>query len=300
MRSLISSRRPSAARRRDPAPSRIAFRIKRHWRSGLLRRVATIWLPAAVVIGAAAWVILQPDLRAASHARMMEMKDDLSSRPEFAIRKLNVIGANAEVTAEIRALLSGYVGSSSLTADVNGIRRDVTAIGWIESARVRLSAPETLIVSVDIRTPAAIWRHQGDLTLVDEAGAEIAPIETRAERADLPVIAGLGANRAVDEAREIIKNSGALSPHLRGLVRIGERRWNLILQDRPKVLLPADDPLAALGYLVSLEDTKALTGRDLTSIDLRLDQRPTLRLSPEAVETLTNRREPPKKPGEKV
>ncbi|MEM7546551.1 MAG: cell division protein FtsQ/DivIB [Pseudomonadota bacterium] len=292
MRSLIGQ-----GRRRDPAPSRLAFRIKRNWRSGRLRRLVTLWLPVLVLVATGGWVVSQPDLRAAAIDRYADLRAEVSERPEFAIRKLDIRGGDPEVTKQITTMLSGYVGSSSLTADVGLIRKQVTDLGWIAAARVRLSAPETLIVSVDIRTPAAIWRHQGRLMLVDDDGAQIAPLATRAERSDLPIIAGEGADRGVSEARAIIAAAGPLNLRLRGLVRIGERRWDMVLQDGPTVMLPAADPLSALGYLVSLEDTKSMTARDVSHIDLRLRSRPTLRLNPDALETLKTTRQP-NPPGE--
>lgn len=286
-----------APRRRDPAPSRLAFRVKRNWRSGRLRRVLTVWLPVLAILSGLGWVAAQKDLRDEAFARVETMRQDLTTRPEFAITKVDVSGAPSGVEAEIRGLLSAYMGESSLMTDTAEIRRQVREIGWVRRARVRLLAPETLIVSVDVRTPVAVWRSGGVLTLLDENGAHITQVDRRSDHADLPVIAGIGADRKVAEARSILTAAGHLAPRVRGLVRVGERRWDIILQDGPKIMLPADAPLDAVGYFISLDEAKDVAARDVALIDLRIKNRPTLRLNPDALDTLQQARKP-KAPGE--
>ena len=89
------------------------------------------------------------------------------------------------------------------------------------------------------------------------------------------------------EAIAIFKAAGALGPRLRGLVRIGERRWDAVLNEGPVVMLPAKGALDALAYVKALEQTpeKPLT-KDVTAIDLRIPGRPTLRLGPDALRSL--------------
>ncbi len=284
-------------RRRDPAPSRLAYRVKRNWRSGRLRRALTVWLPALALLIGAGWIASQKELRVQAMDRYAALTQDLSTRPEFAIQRLSVKGAPPDVEARIRTLLQDYIGTSSLLADTAEVRREVKTIGWVRRARVRLSAPETLIVTVDVRTPVAIWRMGDALTLLDADGAHIAPLAQRSDRMDLPVFAGEGADRAVAEAQSILAAAGPLTPRLRGLVRVGERRWDMVLHDGPKIMLPATAPLDAVGYLVSLDEGRDITARDIALIDLRLKGRPTLRLNPEALDTLTQNRKP-KAPGE--
>jgi cell division protein FtsQ len=285
-----------AARRKDPAPSRLAYRVKRNWRSGRLRRAITVWLPALVLLSGAGWIAAQEKLRLQVVAGYEEMREDLSTRPEFAIERLSIRGAPKDLEAELRKTLSRYIGTSSLLADTASIRTEVKENGWVRRARVRLSAPETLIVSVEMRVPVVIWRMGESLTLLDAEGEWIAPLQHRADRPDLPVIAGEGADKAVEEAQSIIEAAGPISDRLRGLVRVGERRWDMILHDGPKVMLPGDAPLDAVGYFVSLDEAQEVSERDVAQIDLRLMSRPTLRLKPDALETLKQTRAP-KAPG---
>lgn len=292
MRPLSAARPRSYPKRRDPAPSRLAFRLKRLWRSSRVRKALTVWAPLALCLAGAGWALGQADWRALALAKVEEVRQGLADRPEFAVRRVEVRGASPEVEAAVLAVLARHVGASSLTADVEAIRAEIRGIGWVARAKVRLSAPESLIVSIRERVPVALWRLKGALTLLDGDGHPIAPAAARADHPDLPVIAGPGAARAVAEARALIAAAAGLAPRLRGLVRIGERRWNAVFHDGPEVLLPAKGAVDAMSYLAALQAGEDVMGRDVSAIDLRLADRPTLRLNPDAVGALDALRAP--------
>lgn len=280
-------------RRRDPAPSRLAFRLKRLWRSARFRKAATVWAPLALTVAAAGWALAQAEWRDLAFAKSAELREAFAARPEFAVRRIEIRGAAPRVEAELRRRLATHLGASSLTADVEAIREEVRTFGWVAAANVRLSAPESLIVSVRQRRPVALWRRGEALTLIDAAGVAVAPAGARADHPTLPVLAGEGADRAVEEARALVDAAAGLAPRLRGLVRVGERRWNAVFHEGPEVLLPAEGAIDAMGYLAALQDGEDVMGRDVSIIDLRLPGRPTLRLNEGAVEALEALRAPP-------
>ena len=283
--------------KRDPAPSRIGFRVKRLWRSAAFRRLATLWAPLLIAVSALGWAAMQEEWRSLARAKVETWRAAISERPEFAVKRIEVLGATPEVEGYVRAVLFGLVGAPSLEIDAASIRDAVEEIGWVARAKVRLAAPDTLMVSVEERTPRAIWRRGGGLFLIDEEGAVVAPLAARAERPDLPVLAGAGADAAVREARLILAEAKALPIPVRGLVRIGARRWDMIFEDGPKVMLPAAGAVDAVAYLDVIERQEGVIGKDVAVIDLRLTGRPTLRLSPDAKDALEAARAP-KKPGE--
>lgn len=285
--------------KRDPAPSRLGFRLKRLWRSERFRRFATIWTPALVVLASLGWAAAQEEWRVFAVTTFEETRAALKERPEFAIRRIEVRGASPEVEGYVRAILSGSVGASSLDADVEAIRAGIAEIGWVAEAKVRLAPPETLMITVRERVAEVIWRRSGRLSLIDREGVVISPIERRDERPDLPVIAGAGAERAAAEAIDALAAAGPLAERVRGLVRIGERRWDMVLADGPRILLPAEGAADAVAYLTVVQAGEDILGKDVSVIDLRLMDRPTLRLNEGAVEALEARRQPPAKGREK-
>ena len=283
--------------KRDPAPSRLAFRVKRLGRSPGFIRFATLWAPCLIVLAGIGWAVSQQELREAAITKYDETREALSERPEFAIRRIVIVGASPTVEQEVRAALADQIGVSSMKADAQVLRDRVKTIGWVATAKVRLAAPETLRVKVKERIARAVWRRGERLTLVDRKGAEITDIAARADRADLPLIAGAGADAAVAEARAILAEAGPLAERIRGFVRVGERRWDVIFDEGPKVMLPAKQPSDAMAYLVMIQNRDGVLSRDLAAVDLRISTRPTLRMNPDAAEALEASRAP-KKAGE--
>jgi cell division protein FtsQ len=105
----------------------------------------------------------------------------------------------------------------------------------------------------------------------------------RGDRADLPLIAGEGADRAAPEALQILLSAGPLLPRIRGLVRMGDRRWDIVLDRDQRILLPTEQPIRALERLIALDQAQDIMARDLVAVDLRQQDRPALRLAPYAL-----------------
>jgi len=122
--------------------------------------------------------------------------------------------------------------------------------------------------------------------LLDEEGHRVRSLLARAERPDLPLITGAGAELAVAEARRLMAVAQPLENRLRGLVRVGSRRWDMVFDRNQRVMLPADDPVPALRRVLALNNAQDLMERDVTVIDMRLPGRPTLRLAQQATEEL--------------
>ena len=71
---------------------------------------------------------------------------------------------------------------------------------------------------------------------------------------------------------------------MRGLVRMGERRWDVVLDRGQRILLPEANPVRALERVIVLDEVQETLARDVVVVDMRLAARPTLRMSENAVE----------------
>jgi cell division protein FtsQ len=68
------------------------------------------------------------------------------------------------------------------------------------------------------------------------------------------------------------------------LVRVGERRWDIVLDRGQRIMLPQDQPVLAVERLLAIDAAEDLMARDFTHLDLRNQERPTIRLSQAALE----------------
>ena len=272
--------------RRDPAPSRLAYRLHRWLLTPLFRWTLTRGLPLALIAGAGAAWISDPVNRETVTDRFAEIRAGIEARPEFAVKVMAVDGASDAVAAEIRDVAAVDLPVSSFDLDLPAIRARVASIDAVSGAEVRVRAGGVLQIDVTERVPAVVLRSETGLELLDEGGRRVTALGARGDRADLPLIAGLGAETAVPEALRLYEAAGPVRDRLRGFLRVGERRWDVVLDRGQRILLPEDDAAAALEQVMALDAARDLLSRDITVVDMRLPHRPTLRLAPGAVDEL--------------
>jgi len=273
-------------KRPDPAPSRWAYRFQRLMLTPLFRRALRTGLPLAVTGAMVATYFADEARREQVTLAVADLRASIEARPEFRVDMLAIEGASDEVEAEIREILPLTFPISSFDLDLDAMRDTIAGLDAVESASLRLRPGGVLMASVTERVPVAIWRTRAGLALIDAEGVVVGPIASRAERFDLPVIAGQGANDAVAEARALVAASLPLGERFRGIVRVGERRWDVVLDRDQRILLPETGAVRALERVIVLNEAQDLLARDLAAVDMRLAERPTIRLNPHAVEEL--------------
>ena len=284
MRSLMFRKRPMAEPiRRDPAPSRWAYKMQRLWLTPIVRRLTRVGVPTFVLVFAVGIYLSDEGRRAALGETFAAFRDEVKNRPEFMVSLLSVEGASPPLAEMVRGTLAVPLPQSSLDLDLAAAHDRVAALPAVKSVLVRIQSGGILQVEVEEREPAVVWRAPEGLMLLDENGPRSAGIDDRLARADLPVLAGEGADKAVPEAMDLIVGAGPFLPRLRGLVRMGDRRWDMVLDRDQRILLPALDPLKALDMLIALDQAQNLMARDIQTVDLRIPARPALRLAPHAL-----------------
>ncbi len=277
-------RRPTL--RRDPAPSKWAYRLQRWMLTPYVRLFLRTGLPTLVLVGGVGiWFSHEPN-RLALIAQLTHLRQEFEARPEFRVSLARVEGASPELAEAVRARLALPLPMSSFDIDLVAARERIEALDAVQRADLRVRSGGVLQVTITEREPVAIWRNEAGLTLVDKEGHRVAGLRSRADRSDLPLVAGEGADRAMPEALALFDAAGPLLQRIRGLVRVGERRWDLVLDRDQRVLLPETNPVQALERLLALDHAQDIMNRDVLTVDLRSDHRPTLRLTPNALAEL--------------
>lgn len=273
--------------RRDPAPSRLAYKIHRLWLTPLYRRLMRVGLPLFILLTAAGIYFADPNNRYALSEKVVDIRRSIETRPEFMIKLMAVEGASPVVDTAIREIVPVHFPVSSFDLDLDVIQGQIAALDAIEKVAVRIRPGGVLEIAVTERQPVLVWRGPDNtMELIDAEGHRVASVTDRAARPDLPLVAGAGADGAVPEAQAILAAAQPISDQVRGLVRVGERRWDVWLEDGKKIMLPENDPVSALEQVLALDQAQDLLARDITHIDMRNPRRPTLRLAPPAVQEL--------------
>lgn len=287
MRPLSAGRRgPRRGPRRDPAPSRLRYRLNRIWLRPGVRRAVNIGIPSLAALLAGWTLIAQFDARERVVAGYEALREAVVRRPQFQITAIDVPDVSADLAEQIRTAAFVSLPANSLEVDVASVRDRVEALGAVERARVRVLTSGVLEIRAIERVAAVVWRSDQGITLLDQGGTWVAEVDSRLRRVDLPLIAGAGADGHVGEALALFAEAAPLRERVRGLVRVGERRWDLVLDRGQTIRLPERDPLAALGHAVALETGQRVFAREVTVMDLRDPRRPILRLTPYGKEEL--------------
>ncbi|PID35668.1 MAG: cell division protein FtsQ [Rhodobacterales bacterium] len=265
--------------------SRWAYRIHRMWLTPLYRSLLRVGVPVFLLITAVGWYFANPTNRYAVVEKYEELRRSVENRPEFMVKLLSVDGATPRVAEEIRALIAVDFPVSSFDLDLEAMQEAIAGLDVIAEAELHVRAGGILAVEVREREPALVWRRGEELQLVDPTGHRVAHITARTARPDLPLIAGEGAKQAAAEALALLRAAGPIVRDLRGLERIGERRWDMVLTSGIRLMLPEENPVAALEQILALDQAHELFARNVSHIDLRNPARPTLRLGAPAVES---------------
>ncbi|QDC00052.1 cell division protein FtsQ/DivIB [Mesorhizobium sp. 8] len=207
----------------------------------------------------------------------------VTARTGFAVDQIKVVGNRQ--TSEIDVLDKlGLDGWTSLIGfDAEAARERIASLPWVEQAAVRKVYPHTLEVRVDERQAFAIWQQGRELSVIEKDGRIIAPY-SGGKQAELPLLVGVGAPQYAPDLMARIGRYPELAARVKGYIRVGERRWDLKLDNGVTVKLPESGEDQAIADLVRLDHDKGLLSRDIVAVDMRIADRLVVQLSPDAAE----------------
>jgi len=197
------------------------------------------------------------------------------------LRHMNRALVDDVVTDELHraAEASGKDKAPQALVDVSEIRRRLLEFGWVCDARVSRRLPDTLVIDIVERTPAALWQNQGQLALIDTDGVKLdrVPVD---KMPDLPLLIGPGANGEAQELDNLMKAVPTLKPQLASATWVGGRRWDLNFQSGETVALPEGEAASksALTKFARLDKSTGLLGRGIVRFDLRVPGKMIVRL----------------------
>jgi cell division protein FtsQ len=163
--------------------------------------------------------------------------------------------------------------------DVSAIRERLLDYGWVKDARVSRRFPDTLVIDIVERKPAALWQNEQGLSLIDEQGVVLDRVPV-SRMPDLPLLVGKGANAQAIQLDRLLSEVPALKAQLVSAKWIGQRRWDLSFQSGETILLPEGEKVAgaALVKFAKMDKSSGLLGRGIVRFDLRIPGKMTVRL----------------------
>jgi cell division protein FtsQ len=241
-----------------------------------------LWIGIPALIAGSVYGAVQLKLPLAQSALGFAANRILAGTAQLGlvVADVRVEGREATDRDAILAALGTAPGSPILAVNPARAKEQLEKLPWVHSAVVERRLPDTLYVRLVERKPLALWQHGGKLELIDREGTVI-PVSHLDRFAKLPLVVGEHAATHAADLLDILATEPDLAARVSAAIRVGDRRWNLRIDNAIDVLLPADSPASAWAELANLERSSAILKRDVQVVDVRLPDRLVVRVNPE-------------------
>lgn len=247
----------------------------------MLRR-ATLILSALGTLGFAAEAIWQSPTTAQllreGRARLIAA----SGRGGFVVARVYSEGRTLANEPDLLKALEPIYGTPILGVDLDELKERVERVAWVRSASISRQLPDTLWVRLDEHRPVARWMDGNRQVLVSETGDLVRGADAARFRG-LPLLFGKGSPGRAAELLRLLDSEPTLGRRVTGARLVGERRWDVYIDGRIEVRLPARRPEVAWQRLAAEQRTSSLLGRAISAIDLRHPEWLTVQIADEAV-----------------
>ncbi|PTD24985.1 cell division protein FtsQ/DivIB [Sphingomonas fennica] len=260
-------RPPAKARARKKAPARSPFASLPPPVVAIARKVANYALVALLIGGVAAgvWAMRLPQMVGTAAGEAV-------GRAGFAVKKVEITGIDRMDRGPVEDAAFSAQELAMPLVDLAEIRGRLLQQGWVKDARVSRRLPDTLVIDIVEREPAAIWQHRQRLHLIDADGRVIAQLRLAGTPLpDLPILIGPNANYQVAALDRLLASSPQLKPMLDGATWVGDRRWDIRFRSGETLSLPEGEgqARAALAEFAERDRTMRLLGQGMLRFDMR-------------------------------
>ena len=271
--------RPKKAARVS-VPKKLAARLPVE--QGQANRLAA-WAFGLFVLGIAAAALYALDVPAKLSYAAGEAVGDAG----FRVNSIDIQGIKRMDPRPVYEIALDQKTTAMPLLDVSGIRDRLLEYGWVKDARVSRRFPDTLVIDIVEREPAALWQDEDRLTLIDKEGVVLDRVSV-SQMPDLPLLIGKSANNHAVALDRLLSQAPTLKPQLVSATWVGERRWDLTFQSGETVALPEGDQAAtsALTRFAKMDKSAGLLGRGILRFDLRIPGKMTVRLPREPGEPI--------------
>lgn len=256
-------------------PSRIAMFSRR------VRRTAPQIIFVAMlvaVLGGCGYLFFQQ----ISQSRNDIFRSWLEDHTLLPINHIDIIGARLTSRAEVEKALGAARGKPIFSFAIADAQKRLSALLFVSNVTVQRRMPDTVRIVLEERDPLAIWQIKGKFMLINRDGDQIADAFGLRDHIrafmSLPLVVGDGADKAAPDFLAALAEAPVVRPFVAASIRVGHRRWTLLLKDGTQIYLPEGHEREALKRLTSYQQKFRLLERPVPLIDMRLPDRMVIRL----------------------
>jgi cell division protein FtsQ len=198
----------------------------------------------------------------------------------FSMKHVEIKGADRVPQLQVYNIAFDQPSAAMPLIDVEATRQRLLKFGWVRDARVSRRFPDTLVVDIVERKPAAIWQNNQQLALIDIDGVVLEQVRLEA-MPDLPIVIGPAANLRASELARLTTAAPQLKPMMAGATLVGGRRWDIRFQSGETLALPEGEQAAkkALVRFARMDQASPLLSRGFVRFDMRIEDKFVVRVS---------------------
>jgi len=198
----------------------------------------------------------------------------------LTVEQVMVTGHQQATLEKIEQAADINIGEPLLGLNISAIKMRVEKMRWVKRATISRKLPDAIIVNITEHEPAALWQVDNKLWVISDEGIKITD-EQLAVFSELPMISGIGADLALGSLLSAVVEDNTLFDRVETASWVGGRRWDLILNNGIKIMLPEKELASAWKELAMLEQTEKLLARNILAVDFRIKGKTVVRLTPE-------------------
>lgn len=190
----------------------------------------------------------------------------------FIIEELYVEGSSRTTPTDIILSAGVKSGDSIFKKSTAEIKSSIEKLQWVRSAVVDRQLPNKLYIGVTERKPIAIKQFNKKLQLIDESG-QVFVTENMSGFTHLPIFVGEDVEDYILSVMSYLKKDEAIFNKIYSVQRIGNRRWDIVLQDKTLIKLPEVGEEKAWEKFIKMYNQEEGGILAVKTVDLRVDKK---------------------------
>lgn len=193
-----------------------------------------------------------------------------SAKQGFELTEVKISGRLNSTSESLRKAINLQIGMPLIAIDLHQVKSDLEKLAWVKSVKtVSRIYPGLIFIEIEERTPVAIWQYQGKFSLIDTDG-QIIPISDVQRFSNLMVIVGENAPQKTPELIKMLSTQSSLQDRVTAAIWVGDRRWDLRIDNRIEVILPEEGATDAWLFLAQKHQEQRILDQPIKRIDLRI------------------------------
>lgn len=207
-------------------------------------------------------------------AKVQSVYHSVTQKSHLSLKSVKLEGHNRTNVKTVMNTLDLAPGMPILQVDLSDVQMRVAALPWVDGVTVERHLPDTVYIRITEKNPIAVWQNNKRYFPLDETGQPIKDNQT--VLSNLILVVGRDAPEHTADLVAALEKYPDIRDITVSAVRVGDRRWNLILRDLKNpitVYLPETDEDEALARLQKWQEQEQVLDRAFQVIDLRIEDR---------------------------